>query len=72
MGLIACSGKQKMLYTKYNSCNLLRLARDLFLEPIHKRQLIQLQVVRITSFWTLFQFLFDIPNDESCLNFKVQ
>ena len=69
MGLIACSGKQKMLYTKYN---LLRLAKDLFLEPIHKKQLIQLQVVRITSFWTLFQFLFDIPNDESCLNFKVQ
>ena len=40
-------------------------ARDSFLEPIQKKQLIQSQVARITLFTLEIQFLFDIRNDES-------
>ena len=44
--------------------------RDLFLEPIQKRQLIQSQVAKITLFTLEFQILFDIRNDESYLTLK--
>ena len=40
-------------------------ARDSFLEPIRKTQLIQFEVARITLFTLEIQFLFYILNDES-------
>ena len=45
--------------------------RDLFLEPIQKKRLIQSQVARIKFFTLEFQFLFDIRNDESYLTLYV-
>ena len=45
-------------------------ARDSFLEPIQKTQLIQSQVARITLFTLEIQFLFVIHNDESYLTLK--
>ena len=44
--------------------------RDLFLEPIQKRQLIPSQVARITLSTLEFQVVFDIRNDESYLTLK--
>ena len=44
--------------------------RDLFLESIKKRQVIQSQVARITLFTLKFQFLFSVHNDERYLTLK--
>ena len=41
------------------------------MELLHERQLIQSQFARITLFTLKFQFLFDIPNDNSYLGFRV-
>ena len=41
--------------------------RDLLLESIKKRQVIQSQVARITLFTLEFQFLFSVNNDERYL-----
>lgn len=55
--------KTKNCFIISTSCNLLTLAGDLFLEPIHERQLIQSQVARLTLFiYANFNFNCDRPN----------
>ena len=44
--------------------------RDLFLESIKKRQVIQSQVARITLFTLEFQFHFSVHNDERYLTLE--
>ena len=44
--------------------------KDLFLESINKRQVIQSQVASITLFTLEFQFLFSVHNDERYLSIE--
>ena len=44
--------------------------KDLFLESVNKRQVIQSQVASITLFTLEFQFLFSVHNDERYLSIE--
>ena len=72
MGFIWLLREIKNYLTLSNSCNLLASTRNSFLEPVHKRPLIQSQVARIILFTRNFQFIFNIPNHDNYLNLKVQ
>ena len=44
--------------------------KDMFLESVNKRQVIQSQVASITLFTLEFQFLFSVHNDERYLSIE--
>ena len=61
-GLIYLFMETENCFMQSNSCKKLIQTRDLFLEPIHKRQLIQSQVARLTLFiYSNFNFNCDRP-----------